>query len=314
MRITAIVLTFGLLTLGAAAQAPGPWSMKQLPDTGQTVKYTKTPGEDADFTINPPSFADAGDGTVVDTVTGLMWQKEDGGEMTFDKAVAYPRQLKLAGHDDWRLPTSHELFSILNHGRNPALDPVYFPRSEAEYWWSSETLAGDPNRVWVTNSGGGIGPHPRRETLSDGGPKRFHVRCVRGGPARAGAAGPRFKANGDRTVTDLATGLMWQQDEASSEMAWEDALKYAQALSLADRTDWRLPNVKELQSLNDESRTNPSIDRGAFPGARPAEYWSSTTLFSRDALRAWVIDFRLGIGTYADKTAPRPVRCVRGGH
>ena len=97
-------------------------------------------------------------------------------------------------------------------------------------------------------------------------------------------------------------------------MTWEDALRYAQALTLGGRHDWRLPNIKELQSLNDESVTNPSIDRAAFPGARPMEYWSSTTLFSREAARAWVLDLRAGIVTYTDKTASRLVRCVRGGN
>ena len=313
MRSVVLGLTFTISTLGLSAQSAGIWSMKKLPDTGQTVKYAKTPGEDADFTINPPSFRLNGDGTVTDLVTGLMWQQTDGGEMTWAAARAYPHELTLAGHNDWRLPTSHELFSILNHGRNPALDSAVFPRSAAEYWWSSETLPNDQNRVWVTNSGGGIGPHPQNETISAGGTKRYHVRCVRDTAPRSAAPARRFLANGDHTVTDLATGLIWQQDEGPAEMTWEDALASARALNLGGHTDWRLPNIKELQSLNDETRTNPSINREAFPDAQPVEYWSSTTLFGRDSSRAWVMDFRLGIGTYTDKTARRRVRCVRGG-
>jgi len=301
------------VALLSAQSAPGPWSMNKLPDTGQTVKYAHTPGEDADVTINPMSFTVNGDGTVTDVVTGLMWQQTDGGEMTWDAAKDYPRELTLAKYHDWRLPTSHELFSILNHGRNPALDSAVFPRTAAEYWWSSEALASDANRVWVVNSGGGVGPHPRSETISAGGPKRFHVRVVRDvGPRRAVPA-RRFTANGDHTVTDLATALIWQQDETATDMTWEDALAFARALNLAGASDWRLPNIKELQSLNDETRTSPSIDRDAFPAALSAEYWSSTTLFGRDSVRAWTMDFRLGIGSYSDKTARRRVRCVRGG-
>jgi hypothetical protein len=302
-----------LLTMSVAAQSVGPWSLQKLPDTGQTVKYTQTHGEDADYLINPPSFTNVGDGTVTDNVTGLMWQQVDGGEMTWESARDFAAKLRLAGYADWRLPTAHELFSILNHGRNPALDPAYFPRSAAEYWWSGETLASDPNRVWVTNSGGGIGPHPREETIAAGGAKRFHVRCVRGLHPNTAAPARRFTMGHDGTVTDRATGLMWQQD-AAEEMSWEDALRYAASLALADRHDWRLPNIKELQSLNDETRTNPSLDRDAFPTARVAEYWSSTTLFSREATRAWVIDLRFGIATYTYKTALRLVRCVRSGN
>jgi hypothetical protein len=288
------------------------WSMKQLPDTGQTVKYTTTRGEDADSPIDPQSFTDGGDGTVTDNVTGLMWQQTDGGEMTWENAGEYARRLRLAGHDDWRLPGAHELFSILNRGRNPALDAKYFPRSAAEYWWSADAMAGDPRRIWVTNSGGGIGPHPRNETASAGGSRRFHVRCVRGGQTGGTAPGGRFTANPDGTVTDRATKRMWQQAEAPA-MTWEDALRYAGTLSRGGHSDWRLPNIKELQSLSDEELTNPSIDREAFPGARAAEYWSSTTLFSREATRAWVIDLRAGIVTYTEKTEPRLVRAVRGG-
>jgi len=54
-----------------------PWTMLNLPDTGQTTSYTTTQGEDSDYTINPPSYTDNSDGTVTDNVTSLMWQKED---------------------------------------------------------------------------------------------------------------------------------------------------------------------------------------------------------------------------------------------
>ena len=131
-----ILLGLALLSsaIVAGAQTNGVWTMKHLPDTGQTRKYTNTHGEDADYAINPPSFAAPGDGTVIDNVTGLVWQQVDGGEMTWSDAKSYAAKLSLAGHSDWRLPTSHELFSILNHGRNPALDSAYFPRTGAEYW------------------------------------------------------------------------------------------------------------------------------------------------------------------------------------
>jgi hypothetical protein len=54
-------------------------SMKRLPDTGQTTSYTNTPGEDADYNINPPFYLNNGNGTITDTITGLMWQQVDGG-------------------------------------------------------------------------------------------------------------------------------------------------------------------------------------------------------------------------------------------
>jgi len=283
----------------------------RLPDTGQTTSSTSSYGEDSDYTINPPSFTDNGDGTVTDNVTGLMWQKTDVGEMTWESAAAYAAGLGLGGHSDWRLPTNHELFSILNHSGNPALDAIYFTLSSAEYWWTSETLAGDPSRVWVANAGGGTGPHPKSETISAGGSKRFHARCVRGGSSSARPK-PSFRDNGDGTVTDLDTGLIWQQAEATAAMNWEAALRYAENLSLAGYSDWRLPNVKELQSLNDETITNPSIDKKYFPGASDSKCWSSTTL-AKQSPRAWYMDFQYGIATYDDKTSSLLVRCVRAG-
>ena len=288
--------TLLLVALAQAASAPGPWSMVKLPDTGQSVASALNSG-----------------GTVTDAGRGLMWQQIDAGEMTWEDATLYASALTLSGHHDWRLPTARELFSIFDHGRNPALDPAVFPRTTAEYWWSSETLASDPNRVWVTNSGGGIGPHPRSETLSAGGEKRFHVRCVRDLTTHAAAPPRPFAPNGDRTVTDLVTGLIWQQDEAPADMTWDDAQAYARSLDLGSHRDWRMPTIKELQSIHDISRTNPAINREAFPAAQAAEYWSSTTMFSRDSSRTWVIDFRLGIGSYTAKTALRRIRCVRDG-
>ena len=83
-------------------------------------------------------FVDNGDGTVTDNNTRLVWQKLDGGEMTYEKAVAYCDSLTLAGYTDWRLPTGIELFSINNHGKlNPAIDTAYFTQTLADYWWTS---------------------------------------------------------------------------------------------------------------------------------------------------------------------------------
>ena len=77
----------------------------RLSDTGQSGSFTSTPGEDSDSAINPQSFTDNGDGTITDNITGLMWQKVDGGEMTFENAATYCSSLILGGKDDWRLPT-----------------------------------------------------------------------------------------------------------------------------------------------------------------------------------------------------------------
>ena len=116
------------ITATPSATATPPTSTAgKLPDTGQTKSYTSIYGEDADYTINPPAYKDEGNGAITDQVTGLVWQATDGGEMTWANAGTYCQNLVLAGASDWRLPSSHELFSILDHDRvNPALNTDLF--------------------------------------------------------------------------------------------------------------------------------------------------------------------------------------------
>ena len=290
-----------------------PYTMAALPDTGQVASYTTIIGEDADYTINPPTYKDNGDGTVTDKVTGLMWQQVDGGEMTWEQAATYAASLSLGGHSDWRLAFAKELYTIMNHGTiNPAINTTYFSASTAEYWWSADVAVDDSAKVWVTNAGGGIGPHPKTETISAGGSKHFHVRCVRE-PSASGATHlyGNLRDNGDGTVTDNHTGLTWQQAESAT-MTWENSLVYAENLTLGGNSDWRLPNIKELQSVSDGNLRAPSLDKSYFPSASTTFYWSSTTL-SNDTTQAWYLDSDYGLTSYAAKTGLWHVRCVRGG-
>jgi hypothetical protein len=106
---------------------------------------------------------------------------------------------------------------------NPALDTNIFTFSAAKYWWTADPQISDATRVWAINAGGGIGAHRQDETISAGGTNRYHVRCVRG-VVLAGQPAHHFTNNLDGTITDLDTGLTWQQAEASA-MIWEGALQ-----------------------------------------------------------------------------------------
>lgn len=288
-------------------------TMLRLPDTGQNTSYSITFGEDADYNINTPFYILNGNGTVTDTVTTLMWQQTDGGEMTIENAQVYCDTLTLGGYTDWRLPNCHELFSILNHDRvNPAIDTIYFTKTLAEYWWSNERQANDSNKVWVTNAGGGVGNHPKTETLSAGGPKRFHVRAVRDVTSPS-ILPNHFVDNGNGTTTDLLTDLTWQQISYSDSITWEQALTLADTLTFAGYSDWRLPNIKELQSINDESLINPSINQTFFSGVNVNHYWSTTSL-PNQTTKAWYIDTQFGVTTYQFKTNKLYTLCVRGGN
>ena len=117
---------------------------------------------------------------------------------------------------------------------------------------------------------------------------------------------PRFTNNGDSTVTDNLTGLMWAQNaNAGGSKTWSDALTYCNGLTLGGHSDWRLPNVKELLSLIDWAYSNPALsnDAGtgkwttgadsAFSGVQSSYYWSSTTYAFCTAF-AWLVDFNDG--------------------
>ena len=285
-------------------------TMKNIPDTWQTKDYTKTLGEDSDYSLNPPGFIIQDNLTAIDTVTGLQWQRTDGGEMTFESAGLYCDTLTLGGFSDWRLPNCHELFSLLHHDKpNPALPDAVFPKTAAEYWWSSQSQVNDNTKAWVTNAGGGVGNHLKKETLSAGGTKHFHVRAVRDilPPKEVQS---RFIQNADGTITDNLSGLMWKQQPLQDSLSWESALQSAEETNFAGASDWRLPNIKELQSLNDENYSNPSINPIFNSQISAGKYWSSTSL-PNQTTKAWYLDTRFGITTYAVKTDKLKVVFVR---
>jgi hypothetical protein len=135
-------------------------------------------------------------------------------------------------------------------------------------------------------------------------------------------SGGRFVDNGDGTVTDNCTGLMWQQNTADVDgngqvtsegdvLDWCAALVYCENLSFAGHDDWRLPNVRELQSLIDYGRFNPAI--APLFGALSSYYWSSTSNGGFDPVYAWGVYFGFGDVDYARKTVVLPVRAVRSG-
>ncbi|MBW2709448.1 MAG: DUF1566 domain-containing protein, partial [Deltaproteobacteria bacterium] len=128
-----------------------------------------------------------------------------------------------------------------------------------------------------------------------------------------------YQDNGNGTVTDTSTGLIWQQDTARDgqgnydTMTWEEALAYCEALNLGGHTDWRLPTIKELGSLVDLSRYLPSINTTFFPNTVSSSgYWSSTT-GANGTHNAWGVYFRNGSDDHFHKSSSRYVRSVRSG-
>ena len=105
--------------------------------------------------------------------------------------------------------------------------------------------------------------------------------------------------------------LEWQDNSQAktTKLNWQDAKTYCSELSLAGHDDWRLPNIKELQSIVDVGRYNPAIKRG-FTKVASSLYWSSSEDVS-DATNAWVMNFKYGNTNNNTKTNENFVRCVR---
>ncbi len=196
----------------------------------------------------------------------------------------------------------YQLVSIVDYGTyNPSIDITYFSGTNWPYWSSTTRADISSSIAWnVYFFHGSVDGYNKTDYS--------YVRCVRG---RDYIIVGDFTDNGDRTVTESNTGLMWQQDEGGS-MNWEDAISYCEDLSLAGYTDWRLPNIRGLESITDDSIYNPAIDTNLFPDAHASYYWSSTASAS-DPSYAWSVGFSIGNVGYSYKSHDCYVRCVRGG-
>jgi hypothetical protein len=301
----------------------------KLPDTGQSKVYDEngdpvtvidasSPYYGADATVkgNALSYQDNGDGTVTDLNTGLVWQQTPNFQrMSFDEAKAYCENLSLGGHDDWRLPTIKELYSLAkfdgelipNGDSTPYIDTYYF-----DFKYDHLIFAGQyfSSTLYVKEGVQNYDQHGSQQgvfgfNFADGHIKSYesgywfdgtkitnadhvmlpgcYVRAVRGSTSLYDMD---YTDNGDKTVTDHSTGLMWAQDDSGQKMDWLEALAYANESKLAGYSDWRLPNSKELQSLVDYEKTDlPAIDtdyfnltQKRFDSEKDAAYfWSSTT-------------------------------------
>lgn len=288
-----------------------------LPDTGQTKcydNYQEIPcpnlgelfhGQDANYQGAQPAYRNNGDGTVTDLVTGLIWQQKDDQNTvgrTWQEAADYCAGLNL------RLPSVKELFGLMHLGRaNFAIDSDYFPNARPGHYWSS-TGGGGLYPWYVNFYGGPDWPKSGSYFFWDGNSTYKNVRCVGGGLASSA-----YILNSDGTVTDTMTGLVWQQSYYYNGVGWGEALSYCENLVFADKDDWRLPNIKELQSLVDFSRIQPSIDPVFSCAWNTGPYWSSTS-DSNDPTSAWFINFSHGYGYGYYKGNRCYVRCVRDGN
>jgi hypothetical protein len=309
-------------------------------DNTKEIEYPKRGqaffGQDAQYTGNEPAYKDNRDGTVTDLNTGLMWQSDPGEKMTFRQAVAGASKFRLAEYKDWRLPTIKELYSLILFSgtdpdpmsrdsvrQKPFIDRKYFKfqygkpeRGErvidsqfaTSTKYVSTTMWGDETMFGVNFADGRIKGYGMRSPRG-GGEKKFYVLYVRGNRSYGKNA---FKDNDNGTVTDKATGLMWMKVDSgklkagknkNGKLNWQEALDWAENLEYAGYSDWRLPNVKELQSIVDYTRSPATTNSAAIDPVFQTTsfiaesgkkdypfYWSGTThaSLSRASTAAYV--------------------------
>jgi len=143
------------------------------------------------------------------------------------------------------------------------------------------------------------------------------------GTYQAGSAvTPRFTDNADGTITDNATSLMWVKDGTGAgangglSNGWEAQIDFIEALTFADFSDWRMPNLKELISIVDYGQTSPAINTTYFTNTSlNDDYWTSTedkTFLPIDEI-AFAVSFIGGRANGRAITDNLYIRPVRGG-
>ncbi|TGN00514.1 DUF1566 domain-containing protein [Leptospira yasudae] len=254
--------------------------------------------------LTGPTNVTGTDYTTTDNLSGLIWKSCEEGQ-TGSTCTGAPSSLSWAAsltactslnspgygnRTDWRLASLREYATMLNYsGSSPATYTSFFPNANGVGHWSSDR---DPNApgtqsVYVSFTDGIVGLTIQGNTND--------ARCV------SGSALPSlsFKNNGDSTITDINTGLIWMQCTVghsgstcntgiATSLTWSNALTACNSSTQGGRR-WRLPSVNELRSILDLSVGNPSISGAYFPNTLATNYWTSTSY--TNPADAWVIHF-----------------------
>jgi len=292
--------------------------------TGQTKCYNNTAaitcptsstadfyGQDAWYAskgvCTPKSFTVKtvnGQAVVVDNKTFLEWQQTaPSTTYTWENAKNYCSDLVYAGYDDWRLPTPHELFSIIDFSKyKPIVDTNYFPNitSSSMVFWTSKTWQGeteDPDKefAWTVRLSSSTDVYTKEKTST------LNTMCVRGNELPLSSF-HTATISGEEVVIDSTTGLMWKSTASGTVTNWSSALKSYENLVYAGYSDWRLPTVNELLQLINYDRYNPATD---FPesfdvdtsgtNVTRAYFFSSTTMIASE--NSWAFQVSLLVGT-----------------
>jgi uncharacterized protein YjdB len=281
--------------------------------------YTPNPKEDMStkMGISWPAnrFKNNSDGTITDTMTGLMWMQNPAYSKDWINWNAIKTLITsintgsgLSGYKDWRIPNAIEFYSIINY--NWDYLPHWFSAngfldgSGCSYWTSTYQYISTSNYSIYTISmyqgdASSASDYDQKyswfvrsesQTLPRTGLTDSNW-AGDDGSLQKGVEWPsiRFHDNGDGTVTDNMTNLMWEQRAGSfKDLSWDAALTTITSLTTAGYSDWRMPNINELKSLLNYNSNAKAIWSGGtvFKNVVSNVYWSSTT-FANDTRYAW---------------------------
>ena len=337
-------------------------SVTNIPKTGQTLIYASGDDGNIQAGVEWPAqrFTDNGDGTITDSLTGLMWLKDGGCLYKKSWSTALTTIVDFSGspakyhcaeyigsYSDWRLPNMREIESLMDFGVSDSaswLNSNGFKNVKSSYYWISTSYAANKTYAWMVNLMNGTTTYsskngyyyilPVRSSTSE---KSYNVPQT--GQSTSYAIGddgfiqagnewptPRFTDNGDGTVTDTLTGLMWLKDGGCIKNNWSSALNTIGGLNnhtggntcigyTADHTDWRLPNVKELDSLVNYGVSDQAgwLNSQGFTNVKYYSYWSSTTSQMSSA-QAWMINMQKSAKLLQSKKSTYYAWPVRGGN
>jgi Protein of unknown function (DUF1566) len=268
---------------------------------GQEIDCAGT-GQDGDISAGhpwpKPRFEEK-NAVVKDILSGLMWTKNATPAefpQTWGETFEYVNRMNALcshGYDDWRLPDRRELFSLISHSRFSPVLPAAHPFTNffAGYYWTSIPCAQWPKQAWYIHLGGGrmfkgmkqcsylLWPVRRMKSVNTVAPSRLKT-------------GERFETL-DHVATDRSTGFMWLRSAMGPKgiVDWPTALSAIHLMNVKSAygyDDWRLPNIRGLESLVALDLHSP-----ALPESQPFQnvgqgYWSSTTSVY-DTSYAWVL-------------------------
>jgi hypothetical protein len=265
-------------------------------------------GQDGNYLIDPPGYREEGR-SVRDRVTGLFWQLDIAStEHGWDEARAVCDGLADDGRT-WRLPAVRELLSLLDYGKRPPeswlernllIDTAWtFPTPGIDTFWSLDQTNGLP---WYVDLNLGEARIDLAASVS-----RRGAWCT-SGPTLV-AAEPSFA---DGAWNDASTGLHWLPATRDT-FTWSAALQHCEAASAQGLDDWRLPSVKELETL-----WQRGADTGLLPRLRSElligshVYWSSTPQLRGSGFGAWLVAYENYQMASSSQGNQAHVRCVRG--